>query len=115
MLAIEEELGSKVGISHALYGLGEVASALGEYQSAREHYKKTLAISEELGRKDGIASALYGLGKAANSLGEYQIAREYYNRALNIFKNMGSPNSKIVKESIDNLDNMNRSKDEPQA
>jgi len=63
MLAIEEELGSKVGISHALYGLGEVASALGEYQSAREHYKKTLAISEELGRKDGIASALYRLEK----------------------------------------------------
>jgi len=57
-LAIQREMGDKVGIALSRFNLGNVALAQGEYAKARALNEDCLNLYREMGDKNGIASSL---------------------------------------------------------
>ena len=49
------------------------------------------------------------------SLGEDKVARGYFENALNIYENIGSPGHNKVREKIRQLEELKRSKNEPET
>jgi tetratricopeptide (TPR) repeat protein/transcriptional regulator with XRE-family HTH domain len=81
-LIIYRHLVDRRGEVDALWGLGEVAQLLGEYDQARKHYTESLTLARHLGYRNGEVDALWGLGEDERLVGECGRAREYYTQAL---------------------------------
>ena len=63
--------------------------SLGEYDKAKECYRKALAIKIEIGERKGEATMYRNLGTVSLYLAKYDKAKEYYEKAtfLRIFSN----------------------------
>src|SRR5205823_5702426 len=81
-LAINRELGNKLGIASSLQGLGMAAHDQGDNGAARALLEESLAIFRELGNKNGIAWSLYHLRSVALSQEEYGPARTLLEESL---------------------------------
>jgi predicted ATPase/Tfp pilus assembly protein PilF len=68
----------------ALFDLGSLAEAQGDYQASKDNLSKSLTIYRENGDNHGIVSTLNRLGGTAARLGDYLIAREYYLESLSL-------------------------------
>jgi tetratricopeptide (TPR) repeat protein len=89
-LAISQEVGNRMGISHSLADLGTVAFEKGDYPAAGALYQKSLAISRELGNRLGIAHTLDNLGEVAFEQGDYPAARKLFKEGLVIWRELGN-------------------------
>jgi tetratricopeptide (TPR) repeat protein len=88
-LALQREVGDKLGIADSLNGLGHVAKDQGDYVSARTLHEQSLALQRELGDKQGIAYSLLGLGIVAYLQGDYALTRTLSEEALAIRRELG--------------------------
>jgi tetratricopeptide (TPR) repeat protein len=75
-------MGNRWCIADALRGLGQVATKLGDYDTAVMHFKESLAIIQEVYSQRGIADALCNLAFAFLKLGKVQEAQQYLMEAL---------------------------------
>ncbi len=70
-------------------GLGAVAEAQGDYQTAQKHYAQSLAFSRNNGALSDVAYALTPLGELARKTGDYVTARRYLEEALQLHEQVG--------------------------
>ncbi len=89
-LALNEELGNKIGIATNLLNIGNVYDNLLDDQLALKHYKKALAIYEEIGNKGGIASSLGNIGIIYNHFSDFAQAINYHQNSLIINTEIGN-------------------------
>jgi DNA-binding CsgD family transcriptional regulator/tetratricopeptide (TPR) repeat protein len=68
--------------------LGEVATEVGEYESANELFQEALGIYRALNEKRGIADLLMQLGWAAMRAGDYEQANVLLNDCLPLFREL---------------------------
>jgi predicted ATPase/DNA-binding CsgD family transcriptional regulator len=89
-LSICLELGDegRLGAARALDLLGEVATEVGEYESANELFEEALQIYRALNEKRGIADLLMQLGWAAMRTGDYERANILSNECLPLFREL---------------------------
>jgi predicted ATPase/DNA-binding CsgD family transcriptional regulator len=89
-LSICLELGDegRLGAARALDLLGEVATEVGEYESANELFQEALGIYRALNEKRGIADLLMQLGWAAMRAGDYEQANVLLNDCLPLFREL---------------------------
>nr|XP_045608187.1 G-protein-signaling modulator 2-like isoform X3 [Procambarus clarkii] len=83
-LAIAKEFGDKAAERRAHSNLGNAHIFLGEFETAAEHYKKTLQLAQELGDRAVEAQACYSLGNTYTLLRDYPMAIHYHLRHLAI-------------------------------
>ncbi|MGA9351816.1 MAG: tetratricopeptide repeat protein, partial [Anaerolineae bacterium] len=62
---------------------------LGDLDTARQEYERTLAIFDELGERSSVAGLLHELGVLAQATGEYDQARRLYRQSLDINEELG--------------------------
>jgi tetratricopeptide (TPR) repeat protein len=62
----------------------------GEYDKAREIYKRVLEIKKRLNEKSGVAVYLHQLGMIAQQQGDYETAQVHYAGSLEIEKKLGN-------------------------
>jgi uncharacterized protein HemY len=74
-LAIQREIGDRVGTSMALYTLGVLVRDQGDYGAASGCFEESPALRRELGDERGIALSLYGQGALASEHGEDRAAQ----------------------------------------
>jgi predicted ATPase/class 3 adenylate cyclase len=91
-LVIYKTLGAsgRHGMAEVYLGLGDVATEVGDYDSAPGLFEQGLVIMRELDDKWGIASALRLLGWCAMRPGDYTLAKEYLEEALILFREIGN-------------------------
>jgi tetratricopeptide (TPR) repeat protein len=85
---------SDIGANHA--NLGNCCFALGQTQTAIEHYQRTLAITREIGDRRGEATALGNLGNCFADLGQTQTGIEHYEQALAIDRESGDRQGEAI-------------------
>ena len=78
------EIGDRKGEGRTSGNLGEEFYSLGEYQKAKEYFKKALAIMIEIGDRKEEGRAYENLGIVFDSLGKYRKVKEYQEKALAI-------------------------------
>lgn len=76
-------------MAYCLNDLGRVASALGAYAEARQHFQASYALREEFGDPEGVAVALNHLGKIALKEADYAAAQNLYQQSLAIYQEIG--------------------------
>ncbi|MEZ4591182.1 MAG: tetratricopeptide repeat protein [Chloroflexota bacterium] len=69
-------------MASSLSNLGVVASALGEYETAREYFQQGLAISQAIGDQRTAALFLYHLGRIDYYGSAFETARDYFQQSL---------------------------------
>lgn len=77
------------GMAIALIGLGNVATEVGDYESAPELFEEGLALMRQIEDHQGIAHALRNLGWCAMRPGDYALAEDYLEQALDQFRQLG--------------------------
>ena len=88
----------------AAYGnLGILYKTRGDLDRAEEMYQKSLTINEALGRKEGMASDYGNLGNLYKIRGNLDRAEEMYQKSIELFKKLGSPNTTIVSQWLEDL------------
>jgi len=87
-LTMTRGIGDKKLTAYTLAGLGDVASAQGDYEAAHHFHEEGLAASRELADKIGIAYALGGLGNDACAQADYPAARRFFKESLAIRRDM---------------------------
>jgi len=88
-LAIQRQLGDRLGIGRTLTNLGNIAVAQGDYRSARARFEEALTMSRELDDRRGVATDLANLGSLANDLGDHASARAFLEESLTIGREVG--------------------------
>jgi tetratricopeptide (TPR) repeat protein len=88
-LAIEQELGDRVGVASAVNNLGNVAYYQGDLDSAKHLYNESLVISKEIGHRWGVATALTNLGIVSIEQGDYTAARAALEQSLTLRREQG--------------------------
>lgn len=90
-LEICRQLGpaGKTGIARALDLLGELATEVGDYQTASALIEDSLNIYRSLNEKRGIAEMLMRLGWAAMRAGDYSRAESLINESLPVIRELG--------------------------
>jgi DNA-binding CsgD family transcriptional regulator/tetratricopeptide (TPR) repeat protein len=90
-LAVSRELGSagRPGVARALDILGELATEVGDYETASDLLTEALAIYRELDERRGTADMLLQLGWAAMRSGQYDQAKDLLNESLPLFRELG--------------------------
>jgi predicted ATPase len=68
--------------ANAVYGLGRVSLAQGEYDEARAHLQAAVALSREIGDPEGLVFALADLGGIASAQGDHERAELLAREAL---------------------------------
>jgi tetratricopeptide (TPR) repeat protein len=66
-----------------------MAQDRGDYDAARDWYRKSLAIFEQLGNRAGMAGLYHQLGTVAQSRGDYDAALDWYRQSLAIKEQLG--------------------------
>jgi DNA-binding CsgD family transcriptional regulator/tetratricopeptide (TPR) repeat protein len=90
-LAIFRELGLSVGVGAALAldALGELATEIGDYDTAPRLFEEALTIFRGLNDDAGTADMLLQLGYAAMRVGDYERAAALLDESLPIFRKVG--------------------------
>jgi len=88
-MALDQELGNKQGIAHALGNLSTLAVDQGDYTLAQSLQEAALAIDRELGNKRSLANSLNGLGCIALEQGDYVSARPLQEESLILCREIG--------------------------
>ena len=89
-LALDQELGNKIGVARHIGNIGLVYVQLAEYAKALEYYEKALALDEEFGNKAAVARHTGNIGVVYYKLSEYAKALEYYEKALALNEEFGN-------------------------
>jgi tetratricopeptide (TPR) repeat protein/class 3 adenylate cyclase len=100
-LAIDNELGNKMGIARSFLNIGNIYSSQGNYTKAMEYFQKCMAIHEELGNKKGIANLLIANGNIYYNQGNYPQALEQFQKSLAIQEELG--NQKGIANSMHSI------------
>ena len=84
---------------------GNVYQAIGEYETAKEFYKKALTIQEKIHGEQhtSIATSYNNLATVHFNVGEYSQAKELFEKALVIQKNTYGEEHALVATSYNNL------------
>jgi tetratricopeptide (TPR) repeat protein/transcriptional regulator with XRE-family HTH domain len=77
-----ERSGDRVGLAHALIGIGSVQLRLGDFEPATEHLQAALAMFGGADDGYGEARALTSLGIIEQRRGNFPTALEYHGRVL---------------------------------
>jgi predicted ATPase len=90
-LALSKELGptGKKGIASALDMLGELATEIGDYETAPKLFEEALQINREIGNKAGAADMLLQLGWSAMRSGDFDQAEIRLTESLPLFRELG--------------------------
>ena len=88
----------------ALWGLGEVARLVDEYDQAREYHTQALTLSRQLGYRLDEAEALWGLGHVVSETAGHSRACELWRKAFDIYEELGVPFAETVRTAIGQLD-----------
>jgi tetratricopeptide (TPR) repeat protein len=107
-LAYARELGDRRGEGKALFNLGNIYAALGDYVGARPYYEQALAIRRKvLGEEHpDTATSLNNLGRLLEDMGDYAGARPYFEQALAICRKVlgkEHPDTRIARENLERL------------
>lgn len=81
---ILREIGNRLGESHALANLGNIAMDLGDYARAKTSFEQALHIKREIGDPENEGVVLSSLGLLAHQLGDDGAACKYSQQALQI-------------------------------
>ena len=100
---MKEELGDKRGIAQTLHQIGMIHYQQGNYEEAVKKYNESPENEGRLGDKSGIAKTLHQIGMIQEENEEYDFSLKNYLVALSIFEKLNSPNSKVVRSSINRL------------
>jgi predicted ATPase/DNA-binding SARP family transcriptional activator len=100
-LAISREAGDRWTTAFALFSLGEVAHAEGEFAEAKRNFQQCLAIRREIGDRQGIGVGSDYLGYVLREMGEYDEARRLHRESLTISEEIGDRLG--IAGSFDNL------------
>lgn len=72
--------------AYCLNELGNIATALGDYAEAKQHYQTSYAIRESFEDPEGMALALNHLGKIAALQARYEEAAGLYRQSLALYR-----------------------------
>ena len=89
-LALDRQLGNRLGEAANLRGLGNVAEIQGDYAGAKAYHEQALALDRQLGNRLGEAADLGNLGLVARNLGDYAGAKAYHEQALALDRQLGN-------------------------
>jgi predicted ATPase/class 3 adenylate cyclase len=103
-LAIQRELGDKLGISRTLNNLGVIARDEGDYERARALYEEALVLDREIGDRARLSGTLENLGTILMLGGNYAAARPLLEEALAIARATG--NALAMGVSLHSLGNL---------
>jgi tetratricopeptide (TPR) repeat protein len=68
--------------------LGLIFESLGDYDGAKEYYRRSLDVARELNDKKGIAESLQCLGILQQNQGNYREAVKFYKESLDLFESL---------------------------
>lgn len=88
-LALQRQLGDRLGAAESLNTLGNATLEQGEPNSAEPFYAESLALRRELGDKAGVAQSLSNLANVAHYKGDYGGSLARREEALAIFREIG--------------------------
>jgi tetratricopeptide (TPR) repeat protein/transcriptional regulator with XRE-family HTH domain len=94
------DLGSRHGLAMALNSRGELSARTSAAEEARHYHGQALAIARELGARPVQARALAGIGRSMLS-GSPAEAAGYLRDALAIFRQVGSPDARVIQDTLD--------------
>lgn len=81
--------GDCAGTADSLLRLAGMATALGNYQLARQHYQEALTLANETGDPSHECSSLGGFGTVASAVGNHAEARQWFEESLVIGSKLG--------------------------
>lgn len=81
--------------SRALYGLGSLTFAQGDYTAARRNFEEGLQIAYEAGDLYGQMICLSGLGDVTTYNGEFEAATDFYQQSLDLAERLEHPLGKV--------------------
>jgi tetratricopeptide (TPR) repeat protein len=87
---MRERMGDQAGIALALQNLGETQFDIGEFDTAMEHYKRSLSICQEIGDRRVSIHNLCGMAEVSLCLGENAAAKEYSRKGVEISDCIGA-------------------------
>ncbi len=88
-LALQRELGDRLGAAESLNTLGNATLEQGEPSLAQPFYAESLALRRELGDKAGVAQSLGNLANVAYYQGDYGVGLAWREEGLAIFREVG--------------------------
>ena len=89
-LAIDKELGRRVGIAAHYSNLGSLYKTQRKFEKAELMYQEGLAIDMDLKNKMGIATAYANLGILYIVRGELKQAKQMFQQSLVLFEQLGA-------------------------
>jgi predicted ATPase len=89
MLAQAEATAPTAAHARALFGVGLIVAAQGDFALARAHLTESHTFSRTIGYLHGVAYARFGLGQVAWLQGEYATARTLLAESLALFRELG--------------------------
>ncbi|MEM9463559.1 MAG: serine/threonine-protein kinase [Myxococcota bacterium] len=104
-LALAKRSDDDLELASSLNNLGTVFDRLGEYEQAKQHYKRSLRIFQKALGPDHpkVAISLGNLGAVFGSLGEHKQAKRHHQRALRIEEKALGPDHPHVADSLNSL------------
>ncbi len=88
-LAIQQQIGGKLGISTTLSNLSQIFKARGEYNTALSYLQQALAIQQEIDDKLGIGTTLNNISQIYSARGDYDTALNLLKQSLAIQQQIG--------------------------
>ena len=89
-LAIQRQLGNRLGIARSLNNLGNLKLAENDFAAAEILYEESLALDRELGDQMGEATTLSNLGITASGRGDTARAKALIGESLRINRALGA-------------------------
>jgi len=81
-LRIRQEIGDRMLSGQSLVRLGEIATAMGRYDLARQHFQRALTIGDEIRWSWTEAETSLGQGELALALGQHAEAKRHFQASL---------------------------------
>ena len=94
------DLGSRHGLAMSLNSRGELSARTSAAEEARRYHGQALAIARELGARPVQARALAGIGRSLLP-GNPAEAAGYLRDALAILRQVGSPDARVIQDTLD--------------
>ena len=96
-LAIQRQLGNRLGIAKSLNNLGNLKLAENDFAAAEALYEESLALNREVGDQKGESSTLSNLGITASERGDTARAKILIAESLRIDRALGARRSVAAK------------------
>ena len=84
------DIGDLQGEANCIKGLGDIAFARSDHESARQRYEAALALYRKVGSVLGEANCIKSLGDIALRRSDHEAARQRYEAALPLYRKVGS-------------------------